>query len=155
MVRIPARLKNRDSWAWHAGTAVQVWAFGAVWLDSFGVLRPGHLFIVSLSVVTAVLVTVWKNERRLLWRRERELKHALDNCAWLQQQLHEACTLPRPEPPQLATLTVQQPRTWGGPKPEEEWEIVPLWVHADGPHDPGAIVTGVKLPPGAPWHTSS
>lgn len=153
--RVPARLRNRDSWAWHAGTLVQGWAFLTAWLTGFGVLRPGNFLIASLSAVAVVSVTVWKNERRRLWRTQRELRHTQDNCAWLQQQLSEAVRVPPPKPPQLATLTVQQPRIWGPPQGECEWEFVPLWVHADSPHDPGAVVTGVRLPRGAPWHTSS
>jgi hypothetical protein len=150
--KVPARLKNRDSWAWHAGTLVQFWAILVIWLVSFGVLRPGHVLVIGLATVIPALVVTWKGERRRLWRKERELRHTQDNCAWLNQQLAAASQRP---PPPLVTLTVQEPRIWGPPHAEADWVFVPLLVRADSPHDPGAVVIGLKMPPGIPWHTPS
>ena len=137
------------------GTVAQLAAAICVYLQLSGGLTHEHGMTATAFACVFWLIAGWKNDRRRRYRLQRELRYTQDNATWLQNQLHELSKVPPPQPPVLTTLTVQSPRIWGGPVEEEDWPVIPLWVNADSPHDPAATMTGVRLPPGAPWHTSS
>lgn len=160
---IPARLRNAGSWAWHAATCIETVTVAVLWALAFGQLHEDRVMEVVLCAALLAFSVAWKAERRRGFRSRRELQHTQDNARWLQDQLHERTgelrqlsQVPPPQPPRLATLTVQSPRAFG-PRPddESEWPAIPLCIHADSPHDPAATVVTVRLPASAPWHTES